>query len=74
MSMTSKQREWLIGLRDVPDFDRTFVPHAATEMSCERRGWATYDYVIGTKMAWRITPAGRKALRDQQPELAEPDL
>jgi hypothetical protein len=29
-SMTSKQREWLIGLRDVPDFDRTFVPHAAT--------------------------------------------
>jgi hypothetical protein len=73
-SMTSKQREWLIGLRDFPGFDRTFVPHAATEMSCERRGWATYDYVIGTKMAWHITPAERRALRDQQPALIEPEF
>jgi hypothetical protein len=39
--------------------------------SCERRGWATYNYVIGTKMAWRITPARRKALRDQQAALIE---
>lgn len=63
--MTAKQQKWLIGLRDVVDFDRVFVPHPATEASCERRGWATYAQLIGTKMGWRITPAGRKALQDR---------
>jgi hypothetical protein len=57
------QRQWLTGLRDDLNYDRTYRPHAATEAACERHGWAEYRNVGGTKMAWRITRTGRDALK-----------
>jgi hypothetical protein len=64
--LTEAQRWWLLGLRDDPFFDRDFKPHPATEASCERNGWAEYRRVAGSKMAWRITKAGRAALLDDE--------
>jgi hypothetical protein len=62
--LTDAQREWLTGLRDDPEYDRKHRPHAATETSCKRRGWAVYRRLSGTKRGWRITLSGRLVLEN----------
>lgn len=61
--LTQAQRDWLTTLRDDPSGDRDAKPNKLTEISCEERGWAEYVSLGGTKMGWRITNAGRTALR-----------